>query len=314
MNDSPQYAVEVIKHSTSPWPGARSIATLALTYPRAFIHEQFLTHRALSRNAESSRAKPIEKVVEQVRKNPASPIRWGVNGKGMDDHGEMTADDAAWHQREWMALRDQSIKTVNRMIGTTGRPAPHKQITNRLLGPWQLIRVVTTATDWDNFLALRCEDGQPEIKHLARMIRSALATSKPTVLQAHEWHLPFIHDWERAEALMATDVSLEDIYGRLCRISAARCARVSYVGHDGKPVAQEKDLALFETLVNAGRMHASPMEHQARPDPYRIIANSAGKVERIYDEPELHGNFTGWVQFRQTIPNHTITRYTWKGN
>ena len=43
--------------------------TFELTYPR-YIHSEFMTHRVFSRNASSSRAIPVKRMIEQVRNNP----------------------------------------------------------------------------------------------------------------------------------------------------------------------------------------------------------------------------------------------------
>ena len=63
------------------------LTTMELNYPR-FIHSEFMTHRMFSRNAASSRAIPIEKMLEQVQENPAMPIHWGKNQPGMQAREE----------------------------------------------------------------------------------------------------------------------------------------------------------------------------------------------------------------------------------
>jgi hypothetical protein len=45
------------------------LTTFLLTYPR-FIHSEFMTHRVFSRNAASSRAIPIEKMIKAIEENP----------------------------------------------------------------------------------------------------------------------------------------------------------------------------------------------------------------------------------------------------
>lgn len=301
--------VNVIEHSVGSQPGCKPLTSLQLYYPRAFIHEQFLTHRAISRNSESSRAKPISKVVEQCRRDPAMPFRWGVNGRGMNDHGEMSPEDAAYHEKEWLAARNEVIARVGRMI--KHKTVPHKQIANRLLLPWQHISVLASATDWDNFFALRMEDAQPDIENLAHLMYEAIDKSTPTVLADGEWHLPYIHQFERDVVYGLSDEFERGIaLDRLKQISAARCARVSYHGHNGRATTDEQDLATYETLVSSGHMHASPMEHQARPDKFRILLDEkSGKYRRTYDNPELHGNFTGWIQQRKLLPGNTTTNY-----
>ena len=81
----------------------------------------------------------------------------------------------------------------------------------------------------------------------------------PTMRRAGEWHLPYITDEDRGTA-EATGVP-----GILQKMSAARCARVSYLNHDGKSPDRDADLNLFERLAGSEPMHASPLEHVARP-------------------------------------------------
>ena len=99
----------------------------------------------------------------------------------------------------------------------------HKQIVNRLTEPFQFIKVVVTATEWDNFFKLRLhEDAQPEIHELARCMLEAMEKSEPTYLEEDEWHLPYILDGERIQVPLEAQK----------RASVGRCARVSYQNHD----------------------------------------------------------------------------------
>ncbi len=53
---------------------------------------------------------------------------------------------------------------------------------------------------------------------------------------------------------------------RFIKLSVARCARVSYLTHEGKPPNVDDDLKLYDRLVGSVPLHASPAEHQATPD------------------------------------------------
>ena len=77
---------KVICDSISP-SGVR-LTTLELQYHR-FVHSEMMTHRMLSRNASSSRAIPVEKMLKQVAENPAMPIHWGKNQAGMQAREEL---------------------------------------------------------------------------------------------------------------------------------------------------------------------------------------------------------------------------------
>ena len=105
-------------------------------------------------------------------------------------------------------------------------------------------------------------------------MRDAMEASTPRPVGYNQWHLPYV----RAEEKLRTTDAL--------RASAARCARVSYLKHDGQPPSLQEDLALFERLTASDPMHASPLEHQATPSLLSLKAS---------------GNFRGWYQFRRTL-------------
>jgi len=63
-------------------PNGKRITTFELEYPR-FIHSEFMTHRALSRNAASSRAIPVNAMLSRIWEEPATPVHWGRNMSGM---------------------------------------------------------------------------------------------------------------------------------------------------------------------------------------------------------------------------------------
>jgi thymidylate synthase ThyX len=149
------------------------------------------------------------------------------------------------------------------------------------------VTVVASATDWANFFALRCHTAaQPEFQKIACMMRDALAASSPERIGAGgdrcPWHLPFVDPADR-DSLMDGKATVEE----LKLISAGRCARVSYLTHDGRR-DERADIALAERLVAETPRHASPLEHVATPAPGRC------------------GNFTGWRQFRYEVANHYV--------
>jgi hypothetical protein len=259
----------------------KRITTLQLKYQR-FIHAEFLTHRDFSRNASSSRAIPVAKMIEQVRNDPAMPIHWGQNQPGMQASGEVQHTLAA---QELWAVSARIAAEIAREMSVLGL---HKQVANRILEPFQWIHVVVTSTEWDNFFELRAHpDAQPEIQALARMMRYEMEKSNPRLLSPGEWHLPYVKD-EELEVLLRNSKTVEEGWDIARKISAARCCRVSYLKHDGTQASIAEDLALCERLAGAVPIHASPFEHQASPD-------------ENGDYPEYHGNFKGWIQFRKMI-------------
>ena len=313
------FEAKVIAHSISD--SNKEIITYQLKYPR-FIHSEFLTHRLFSRNASSSRAIPVAKMIEQVRTNPAMPIHWGANQPGMQADEELDEWNKGLVIGAWQSASDHAARLAEDM----DKWGAHKQVVNRILEPFQWISVVVTATEWDNFHALRShKDAQPEIKLLSDMMLKARAKSTPQLLKAGEWHLPYIDlkkDFDEVSLLLENVRSeenwYEQIYEILKKVSAARCARVSYLTHDGKPTTVEADLALCERLAGAQPFHASPFEHQATPDNLKYLpyidstahpdGNAIG-FQRRWENPELHGNFVGWIQARKLMDGEHITEY-----
>jgi hypothetical protein len=265
------------------------LTTMQLRYPR-FIHAEFMTHRVFSRNASSSRAIPVAKLIEDIRRDPAMPIFWGSNKPGMQAGDELNANDIIFCKEAWLGGLEAAIDHATTLMDI----GLHKQIANRILEPWAHINVVVTATDWDNFWELRCHpDAQPEMRILAETMREAYQESGPTRLQAGQWHLPYVDQstWNDITG------NSEEWLGDAIRASVARCARVSYLTFEGKEPNLEEDLKLYERLVGGVPLHASPAEHQATPD-VRTWMPSQGMC---WTRPEEHGNFTGWRQFRKQL-------------
>jgi hypothetical protein len=260
--------VKIIEDSINPYNGVR-LTTMQLKYWRGF-HSEFMTHRVFSRNASSSRAIPIKTFLKQVWNDPAMPIHWGANQPGMKARTELTGF------RKWFAQAIWKVtgKAVCAFVWTANLVSkPHKQTFNRLLEPWQYISVIVTATEWDNFFELRDHpDAQPEIQELASKMHKAMEDSEPILRQ---YHLPYVSSEEREQHKV-------DVCKKL---SSARCARVSYLTHDGKLPEFSRDIKLHDDLVGGRPIHASPTEHQA----------TAQKSDKFYK------NFRGWKQYRYDV-------------
>ena len=270
------FEVKIIEDSI--FNGSR-LTTFQLKYPR-FIHSEFMTHRVFSRNASSSRAIPVSKMIEQVRNDPATPIHWGMNERGMQASKELQEDEAKYVQGLWKDSAILAASLAERMEKLNA----HKQVVNRILEPFQWISVVCTATEYQNFFDLRChKDAQPEIQHLANMMKEAYTRQNPKELKEGIYHLPYVSEEER-QKFNTFD---------LVKMSAARCARVSYLTHDGKNPSPEKDFELYERLVGSVPIHASPTEHQAKPN----VEGPHGWYSRVHS-----GNFSlSWMQFRKFL-------------
>lgn len=283
------FKAEAIVLADSISLNGKRITTFQLRYPR-FIHSELMTHRVFSRNASSSRAIPVARMIQQVRQDPAMPIHWGANQSGMQAKVELEPILRDQAINKWHLAAEMAADIAEEMAAL----GLHKQVSNRILEPFQYISVVLTATEYGNWFELRDhEDAQPEIRELAIAMRKALDESTPKPLLQGEWHLPYITDEERE--LYSIDILLQ--------VSAARCCRVSYLRHDGQAPDINKDISLCEMLVGARPLHASPFEHQATPDEL-VEPSWIGRLfgrKPHYAHPEQHGNLNGWVQHRKLI-------------
>ena len=261
--------------------GCPRLTTLQLRYPR-FIHAEVMTHRVFSRNASSSRAIPIERMIQDVIDDPAMPVHWGKNQPGMQARADLKGWRRILTKGAWHAARYATLGCAWAAM----KAGAHKQIVNRILEPFQHINVLVTATEWDNFFALRDHsDAQPEIQALARAMKEAMDASEPNILDDEDWHIPYI-DEEDVIDVTSDRHDISDIYECIKKISAARCASVSYKTVDGKPMSVEKALDIFNKLAGSDPIHASPFEHIARPDP---------------DNGPGCRNFTKWHQWRADL-------------
>jgi thymidylate synthase ThyX len=278
------------------------ITTFELVYPR-FIHGELMTHRVFSRNAASSRAIPIDKVIELVETTPAMPVHWGANQAGMQAKAEVSDIERA--KKVWLSARDSAVVYAKALKGV----GLHKQIVNRVLEPFQLMKTIVTATDYNNWFWLRDhEDAQPEIALLAAAMCIEYTANIPNTLSCGEWHVPYVETYRdpRTKLLHYLDENDKYISEEEARmISASCCAQVSYRKNDG---SLEKASMVFDRLINSVPVHASPVEHIATPTEYKMFSDEYFDVEGVThvdaNEMPYSGNLRGWIQFRQLIPNN----------
>jgi thymidylate synthase ThyX len=290
------------------------ITTMELVMPRIVLAE-FNTHRIFSRNSASSRAIPFEKMLKVVEDTPFIPIAWQKDHKGMQGTEYITDEQEVEYRKTlWLGARDNALYYAKKLNDSSTT----KQLCNRLLEPFMYHRVLVTSTDFENFFKLRCPQyitpvmgegfyarswkdliknhsdpdniskmenmsiveklqhnkGQAEIHimALAEAMWDVMNESVPQRLKEGDWHIPYAYD----DDSFATATAL--------KISAARCARVSYTVVEGadRQHEVEADIKLANVLMTNG--HASPMEHQA-----------------MY-QPNLESrNFSHFLQYRQKL-------------
>lgn len=285
-------------------------------YPKA-IHNEVMTHRVFSRNASSSRAIPISRMIKDVLDEPWIPEKWPKNMRGMQAKEHLAPAESDRALAAWLRGRDRAVETANELSyifpEIDGDPfvSVHKEVANRVLEPWAHINTLISSTDFANWEWLRDdEDAQPEIQRLAQKMKVAQDCSNPRLLKEGEWHLPYINDYD-AEYQGAYEFWKQ---GRVTRDepqpfhirdlllvrSTARSARVSYKTFEtGKVSTWEEDQALYDRFVGAIKKHASPFEHQGTPDVW-LDVHTEGKLGH-WRRKRYHGNFRGWVQHRKMI-------------
>ena len=328
------YKAAIVADSISE--SGNRVVTFVITFWRAMLSE-FNTHRMFSRNSASSRAIPVFKQLRDIMLDPFIPQEFGVNKPGMQAGAALSGELHKKAVATWLKARDNAVIQALKMITSpefvdskwtsweeksedltsfvldicdrleAKDPTVverddflgvHKGLANRLLEPFMWHTVIVTATEWENFFALRTSpDAQQEIRIIAEMMKELYDKSTPIFLHTGEWHLPFLQENEKEWAKQHPDEA--------CRAVAARCARVSYLTHDTGEANLNKDLALAERLCSSG--HMSPFEHVATPLDYSAIEGEfiprAGAFDNL--SAGWSGNFYGWGQYRKTLENES---------
>lgn len=141
----------VIADSVNQW--GNRITTFELTMPRIILAE-FSRHRMFSFNSASSRAVPFEKMVKSVEENMFVPLAWQFKHSGMQGTEYIPEKCAEYSDaiESWTIAANNAIEEakVLHSIGVT------KQLCSRLLEPFSYIKVLLTATEFENFFELRC--------------------------------------------------------------------------------------------------------------------------------------------------------------
>lgn len=301
------YAATILADSVGPH-GIR-LTTMEVTFPRAYLSE-FNTHRMLSRNSESSRAIPTELQIERVMNDPYIP-EFAERVKGMGVGSPLVGYARTRAQCAWLEARDDAVSAARKLLRTA------KDQANRLLEPFMWHTAIVSATDWDNFFALRCHsDAAPPMQRIAALMRSVMEQSEPVQRGWGEWHLPMLGDLERQLVCAEQDMGGRVTYGSF--VSAGRCARSSYSTHHN-PETPRESFERWRSLARAG--HWSPAEHPARvctEEEWQLALDQREEYvqnclwRRVKVDPvragafEYWGNFHGWVQLRKHYDNEAV--------
>ena len=143
------YNCKIVADSSNTF--GNRITTFELTSPR-IVHAELMTHRLFSRNAASSRAIPVRKMIESIRNNMFTPLAIQKAHKGMQGSDYFEGVELEQAKQLWIESAELAIQQAEKMekFGIS------KQIVNRVVEPYQYYQVLVTATEWDNFFSLRC--------------------------------------------------------------------------------------------------------------------------------------------------------------
>ncbi len=292
-------------------PNGQRLTSFILNYPR-FIHSELMTHRMLSRNAASSRAIPVARMIENLKSHGAHPEFWGAEQRGMAAADQLEGEPLSEVKKIWNGAKLRAINAAEVLM----ERGLHKQISNRVLEPWQPYTALVSATDWPHFFNLRAHPAaQPEFQVLAYQMLEAYLESTPNQSAWGDWHIPF---GERMDPAWDMETRL--------RVATARAARISYETYDGE-FSLEKDLELYDRIMVSEPLHASPAEHPAQAVPNLWMHSDYNPVGRDayisdlrgmgyantwalpYDINMVHqGNYCGWTQHRKMQPREHVTQ------
>jgi len=243
-----QVKAEVIKHSV--FPSGSELITLEIELHR-FILPEFNTHSSNSKNFQSTRAVPILKQLELIAQNGiAYPVEYYKKSKGMSGRELLSQEDVEKCEN----IIEEMAKFCCDKVKELDKIGLHKQTAGRYIEPYMYTKGVVTATkkafDW--FFNLREDvEAQPEIKALAKCMKTAIEASKPIVrTSANAWHLPYV---EEESALSLSDK---------LKVSVSCCAQVSYRKLDDS-LDKARDIVDNKLSGKEGKPHHSPFQHQA---------------------------------------------------
>lgn len=270
-----------------------------------YIWAEILTHKMLSKNAQSSRAVPTASVLKVNSESPVVPIVWGKNQGGMSASEAFNEEDSAELTKAWTDAADYAFE-LSKIFSEV---KVHKMWANRITEPYSRIKAVISATEFDNFFWLRIdpEAAQPEIVDLAQRMQFAYEDSLPMLVLPGQAHVPYVNreiiDGEMRYFSQGEELTLEDAL----KISASCCAQVSYRKLDNSIV---KALEIYDKLFNGAKPHYSPTEHQGiamksvRANVFHKFFPSSwekGVSHMDRNDNFWSGNLKGFIQYRKLL-------------
>lgn len=226
-------SVDVLRKTANVYTGDVITTFLLTGFPWRLLCE-LNTHRQVSKNCESSRARPTASVIEQVRNNPYVPV-WTESQKGMQGR-EVDSCLSDVLTEKWLAHRNSAVAMAKEAMEL----GLHKQDCNSYLHPWMRVSVICTATheEWMNVFRLRCDAGAKKCFQW--------------------WANEMVRAYEAAEVVVS---DRHDVYeGMSVMAQCARIGSVSYAKH-AEDRTEEQWLGLAERLIGMNPVHISPFQH-----------------------------------------------------
>ncbi|MFN3927490.1 MAG: FAD-dependent thymidylate synthase [Pseudanabaenaceae cyanobacterium] len=267
---------KILADSLNQETGDRLVTFEIANFPKVLLQE-LNTHRMLSRNAASSRAIPVNKMIERVATHPYIPT-FRENQRGMV--GKVLSDREQFEQA--VAIYQQALADAIHYAEQLSGMSIHKESVNRLLEPFMTVPVIISGTEWQNFFKLRTAPAAtPDFQTVALLLEELYHTHQPTPLKAGEIHGIF-------SEFIPEELPVID---RL-KVMSARAARISYKNHGSNVMDINKDLELAENLIKDG--HLSPLEH---------VGWALNKQQCLWLDTR---NYQGFLSFRAYLETSTV--------
>ena len=304
MNKQTINSVKILQDSITP-KGSRLVSFEIETY--RYIWSEVMTHKMLAKNAQSSRAVPVNSVLGINESNPVKPIVWGKNKGGMSA-SEVLEGEALFHADRIWGDAAQMAFSATKSLNDIGL---HKMWANRITEPFCRIKAVISGTEWDNFFWLRIDPdaAQPEIADLATMMKAAYDSNKPMSLNAGDVHAPYVHRERDSDGVLRyfTDESKEhELDLELAMKFSASCnAQVSYRKLN---TSFEKVMEIYDRLFDGAKPHYSPTEHIGivMEDEYLHYVDFSEPWQKGVSHMDRKGycwsgNLKGFIQYRKLL-------------
>jgi hypothetical protein len=272
-------------------PHGYRLTTFEVEFPRMVLAD-YTRHRSLSYSFESTRARPTELLIEQVREDPYIP-QARKRAKGMGGGEPLSPWEQADFEMWWRKAARDAADNAERLLFIG------KEHCGRILEPFAWISGIISGTEWENFFALRCppEGEAPDNKYPAQIELQIIASMQRDLYRSNwhgnlkalnygDWHLPLFTSEDALQRWPdVTDPLLP------AKVSAGRIATVSFKKHHQNGSVSEG----YERWENklAPSAHWSPGEH-----PAKVVAHNDPLIDT--------GNFIGFKQLRKHYPGEAI--------